>query len=150
MPAPAPAADRESPPPEPEVASRPTLPLEYEPPDDSDQGESMSTVASAPAIPSTSPRPAPTAKPPQLNPSSMRACAFPPEAGDIDTARVVLIVTVDLSGAPTEVRIVNDPGSGFGRAARDCLMQARFVPAVDERGRPVEAQSPPVVVRFAR
>lgn len=150
MPAPAPAADRESPPPEPEVAARPALPLEYEPPDESDEGESMSTVTSVPTIPSAIPRPVPTTKPPQLNPSSMPACAFPPEAGDIDSARVVLVVTVDRSGAPTKVRLVSDPGSGFGRAARDCLMQARFMPAVDEHGRPVEAQSPPVVVRFVR
>lgn len=40
----------------------------------------------------------------------------------------------------TDVAIVNDPGHGFGDAAKACALKAPFDPASDPKGRAVAAE----------
>lgn len=80
------------------------------------------------------------------------SCAFPPEADaeQIDFQLVTIMVTVRPDGTPQSVKVVNDPGRGFGRAARQCAMSKRFLPALDRSGAPILATTPPFTVRFQR
>lgn len=80
------------------------------------------------------------------------ACAFPPEADaeQIDFQLVTIMVTVRPDGTPQSVKVVNDPGRGFGRAARQCAMSKKFLPALARDGSPVLSATPPFTVRFQR
>ena len=49
-------------------------------------------------------------------------------------------VKVDATGRVTDVAIVNDPGHGFGDAARACTLKDPFDPARDPKGRAVAAE----------
>jgi protein TonB len=64
---------------------------------------------------------------------------FPPEADGIDDAQVMLQVDVRPDGTPSVVRVLSDPGNGFGREARAYAMRQRFSPALDHDGNPVAA-----------
>jgi len=79
-------------------------------------------------------------------------CPFPPEAEaeDMNLAYVTLSVTVRPDGTPLSVKVVNDPGHGFGRAARLCALQRRYTPALDREGKPITATTPPIRVKFTR
>ncbi|WP_437683788.1 energy transducer TonB [Sorangium sp. So ce131] len=79
-------------------------------------------------------------------------CAFPPEADveQIDQANVVLMVTVRPDGSPLSVKIVSDPGHGFGRAARMCALGRRYTPQKDRAGAAISGTTPPITVRFTR
>jgi protein TonB len=79
-------------------------------------------------------------------------CGFPPEADveQIDFKRVTLLVTVGTDGRARSVTVVNDPGYGFGRLARQCAMRKRYVPGLDSAGRPVTMTTAPFIVRFTR
>jgi protein TonB len=79
-------------------------------------------------------------------------CPFPPEADadQIDLAKVTVVVTVKSNGSAQDVRVVTDPGHGFGREARRCAMRKRFEPAKDREGRPMLGTMPPFTVRFER
>ena len=70
---------------------------------------------------------------------SWNDCPFPPEADvdNIDQAAVLVQVTVSPDGRPGAVKIVSDPGHGFGRAARACAMQRSYQTALDREGKPV-------------
>lgn len=46
--------------------------------------------------------------------------------------------------------IVNDPGHGFGEAARACALREPCEPAKDAAGRPVAAETKAFRVRFER
>ncbi|MDI1448859.1 energy transducer TonB [Polyangium sp. 6x1] len=102
------------------------------------------------------PPPAPTgpdmSKAAGLVGSSAWDCPFPPEADaeQIDQAVVSIIVTVRGDGSPQSVKVVNDPGYGFGRAARLCALSRRYTPALDRSGTPMVAATPPIRVRFTR
>ena len=80
------------------------------------------------------------------------SCAFPPEADaeQIDFQLVTIMVTVRPDGTPQSVKVVNDPGRGFGRAARQCAMSKKFLPALDRNGQPILATTPPFTVKFER
>ncbi len=56
------------------------------------------------------------------------SCPFPSEAdtAQIDEAYVTLQVDVKPDGTPGTVRVVNDPGNGFGREARRCAMNKHY------------------------
>lgn len=84
--------------------------------------------------------------------SSAWTCAFPPEAdaAKVDSAVVTLIVVVSAAGAPLKVAVIQDPGNGFGRAARDCALARTYKAAVDDQGKPIAASTPPIKVRFSR
>jgi protein TonB len=79
-------------------------------------------------------------------------CPWPHEAelAEIDQQTVTLRVHVDPDGRARSVRLLADPGSGFGAAARACALQTRFTPALNRAGRPISADSPPIRVRFTR
>lgn len=74
-------------------------------------------------------------------------CAFPAQAkqANIDRATVVLRVRVEKDGHPKSVRLVNDPGFGFGAAAVGCMLKSRFAPAQDKHGQPIATS---VTTRF--
>jgi periplasmic protein TonB len=79
------------------------------------------------------------------------ACPFPPEADDaqLDQATVTLQISVNAAGAPVQVIVATDPGSGFGRAAKTCAQAKRYSPALDGAGMPVAGVST-VNVHFNR
>ncbi|MGB1701112.1 MAG: energy transducer TonB, partial [Nannocystaceae bacterium] len=79
-------------------------------------------------------------------------CPWPSKALDADIYEqsVVLKVRVGSDGRARSVEVLEDPGLGFGDAARACAMKTRFTPALDREGDPVTATSPPIRVRFTR
>ncbi len=78
-------------------------------------------------------------------------CPFPPEADtdQIDEARVELEISVSADGAPVKVRILSDPGHGFGREASRFAMRERYKPALDHDGNPIPGVKR-VSVHFSR
>ncbi|KYF51318.1 hypothetical protein BE08_45435 [Sorangium cellulosum] len=84
--------------------------------------------------------------------ASWAACFFPEEADrkGIDNATVVLWVHVEPDGSARTVQILHDPGNGFGRAAAQCAMRARYAPGKDRSGAPRAMWTPPITVRFVR
>jgi protein TonB len=48
------------------------------------------------------------------------------------------------------VKVVSDPGHGFGRAARMCALGRRYTPGNDRAGQPITGTTPPIKVRFTR
>lgn len=64
------------------------------------------------------------------------------------TAVVQVLVRPD--GTASAATIVDDPGLGFGEAARACALASSFEPALDALGQPVLARSAPIRVRFWR
>jgi periplasmic protein TonB len=79
-------------------------------------------------------------------------CPWPGEADarQVDQETVVLRVAVRADGHADRVDVVEDPGFGFGRAARQCALATRFEPARDLAGAPIAALSPPIRVHFFR
>lgn len=108
------------------------------------QGSVAGGKIAAPAVDLSKP-----AKPP---PGSIWKCPFPPEADaeQIHRAKVVLVVVVNAAGRPKSVSVVSDPGFGFGRAARRCAMQRKFLAGVDKFGKPAETATRPFTVTFDR
>jgi len=78
-------------------------------------------------------------------------CPFPAEADadQIDFQRVPIMVTVGVDGRVKDVKVMKDPGSGFGRAARQCAMRQSMNPAVDREGNP-RVSSLAIAVTFRR
>lgn len=79
-------------------------------------------------------------------------CPFPPEADadDVDHAVVSIIVTVRPDGSPGSVKVLNDPGHGFGRAARQCALGERYNAALDRDGKAIQGSTAPISVNFTR
>jgi protein TonB len=104
----------------------------------------------------TAPAAAPPApdksRPPTLAGSTSWNCPFPAEADaeGRDSAVATIIVKVRPDGSPESVSVVNDPGSGFGRAARSCALTRRYQPGLDRDGNATTASTPPIRVRFSR
>jgi protein TonB len=84
--------------------------------------------------------------------TTAEACDFPAEASQkgIDSAVVTLQVSVNATGVAVGVRILEDPGNGFGRAATRCALEQIYNPALDARGTPYLAETPPFHMRFVR
>lgn len=84
--------------------------------------------------------------------SSSWNCPFPPEADaeDINLAYVTIAVTVRPDGSPLSVKVVSDPGNGFGRAARLCALQRKYSPGLDRDGNPITSTIPAIKVKFTR
>lgn len=79
-------------------------------------------------------------------------CPFPSEAdlARVDHAVVLLVVTVLPDGHAGAVRVVQDPGHGFGRAAIACAKRQTYVFARDRRGNHLQADTAPFNMRFTR
>lgn len=71
-----------------------------------------------------------------------------PDAGDYAT--VLIAVSLEADGRPKRVALLRDPGHGFGPAAIRCAMGQRYRPALDSKGDPIAATTPPITVRFTR
>lgn len=80
------------------------------------------------------------------------SCPFPPEADQdqVDYAVAVIVVTVRPDGSAQSVRVVSDPGHGFGRAARMCALGMRYTPGLDREGQSTVGTTPPINVTFTR
>lgn len=108
-------------------------------------------VTPAPPSPGTAPvgmsLPTPAGKP-------SWGCPFPPEAdaGKIDSATVVLRVTVDAAGKATSAELVSETpsGHGFGATAMKCALERSYAPARDPNGQAVPGVTPLIRVRFLR
>ena len=62
--------------------------------------------------------------------------------------RVMAIVRAD--GSAEEVRVTEDPGYGFGPAARACALKHTYVPARNETGEYATGSTQPFAVYFDR
>jgi protein TonB len=76
---------------------------------------------------------------------------FPPEAdtAQIDEAYVVLQLDIQADGTVSAVRVLSDPGNGFGREARKYALTLKIPPALDHDGNAI-ASTIPVKVHFTR
>lgn len=100
------------------------------------------------------------APPPQMAPDLSRpasigawSCSDFPEEADtaqVDEAYVMIQVDVDANGRPATVKVLQDPGNGFGRQAKICAMRQRFQPALDRAGNPVAGSTKAFRVHFSR
>jgi protein TonB len=86
-----------------------------------------------------------------LDPGAWLRCPFPPEseAEGINNMKVKMVVTVRPDGRASGVTIVNDPGFGFGKAARACGLRNVYSPALNAEGKPIE-QTITVNMKFTR
>ncbi len=77
---------------------------------------------------------------------------WPTEAdvAQIDEAVVRVQVSVKADGTPQTVKILSDPGSGFGSAAIRCAMRQRFRTALDHDGNSQPGSTNPFNIRFNR
>jgi protein TonB len=87
---------------------------------------------------------------PRLRESDPCRGYFPSSARD-DVAAAVVRVIVNQQGIATSANVVSESpsGQGFGAAARTCMLQQRFSPALDRQGRPA-ATAVNVNVKFSR
>jgi protein TonB len=60
------------------------------------------------------------------------------------------VVTVTAEGRARSVSVLNDPGHGFGRLARQCAFRQTYTSGRDRYGKPVSRTTPPITVRFTR
>lgn len=110
------------------------------------------------STPTAPPPPPPANEPDRSRPARPTNAAwscshlFPPEADaeGIDNAVVSIAVTVRPDGSVLSVKVLSDPGNGFGRAARTCALSQRFEAAFDRSGQPTTATTAPFTVRFTR
>jgi periplasmic protein TonB len=79
-------------------------------------------------------------------------CPWPAEADarQVDQETVVIRVAVGVDGRADRVDVLQDPGFGFGTAARQCALATRFGAARNPTGDPIAALSPPIRVHFFR
>jgi periplasmic protein TonB len=79
-------------------------------------------------------------------------CSWPAEADarQVDQETVVIRVQVGADGRSDRVDVVEDPGFGFGAAARQCALVTRFGAARNAAGDPIAALSPAIRVHFHR
>jgi protein TonB len=79
-------------------------------------------------------------------------CGFPPEADaeQIDFGLVRLAVTVGADGHARDVSVLQDPGHGFGRLARQCAYRMSYAVGQDSAGKPAVRTTAPFNVRFTR
>ncbi len=78
-------------------------------------------------------------------------CPWPEDADSlgIDEQEVLIRVVIDARGRVSRVRVLADPGYGFGEALRRCADLNRFEPARDRRGVP-HASTRTLQVTFER
>jgi protein TonB len=103
-------------------------------------------LASPTGVPNGTGAPTATAKPSgpdRSRPISLGAtewnAPFPPEAdtAQIDEAYVMLQIDFRADGTVSGVRVLADPGNGFGREARRYALNLHLPPALDHDGNPI-------------
>lgn len=82
---------------------------------------------------------------------SWRDCGFPRRAtfAGVKQASVTLHLTVGSNGKVSAVRVLDDPGHGFGEHAARCARKKPWNPALDRMGKPTR-WSQKLRVRFVR
>jgi protein TonB len=125
-------------------------------------GKSATAVRSAPSLQGVPGGTGPVQPAPQGPDRSRRAglaggrdwsnAPFPQEADSVqmDEAYVTLEIDVRPDGTPSAVRILKDPGYGFGREAKRYAMSLRYAPALDHDGNPIPGKIGPLPVHFFR
>jgi hypothetical protein len=68
----------------------------------------------------------------------------------MDEAYVTLEIDVRADGTAAAVRIMKDPGYGFGREARRYALTQRYQPAFDHDGNAIPQTIGPIKVHFSR
>jgi protein TonB len=91
------------------------------------------------------------ARPSSVGNTDWNRCPFPAEAdtAQIDDAYVTLQIDIRADGAPSNVRVLSDPGNGFGREARQYALRQVYMPARDHDGTPIPGTTK-VKVHFSR
>jgi hypothetical protein len=102
------------------------------------------TSAVVPSGPATGPTPPPRAK---ITPGTKWDCPFPSGAAHAD-ANVLVVVHVEPDGKPVSADVLEDPGGGFGDAAKKCALEKAYVAAHDVNGQPVRAATFPFYIHF--
>lgn len=92
------------------------------------------------------------ARPVTLASVDWRDCPWPKaaQALSVDEQIVLLRVVTNAQGKLERVEIVADPGHGFAEQARKCAVTERWLPALDDDGRPYTATSPVFRLAFHR
>ncbi|MBX3204523.1 MAG: energy transducer TonB [Labilithrix sp.] len=85
-----------------------------------------------------------------LAPNRSWDCRLPEAAHSMDYDRVSVVIEVHVGadGRPERVDVLQDPGYGFGEAAKDCAMKMRYVPARGSDGEPIRSSTGPFKVRY--
>jgi len=116
----------------------------------------LGATGSTDAVPAVKAAPGPTGvdrsrKATLLGGNSWDRCGFPAEADieQINSARVMLVVTVDADGHATSASVTQDPGYGFGALAKRCALRERYSPALNRAGEPVTATQT-IIINFRR
>jgi periplasmic protein TonB len=115
----------------------------------------VAPAASGAAAAKAVPAPAAPAGPDRSRRASVGATEwntpFPPESdqAQINDAYVSLEIDVRPDGTPSAVRVLKDPGSGFGREARQYALGRRYEAALDHDGSPI-ASTITLNVHFSR
>jgi len=91
-------------------------------------------------------------RPAGLSGSSDWKCPWPSEADSeqIDDAYVMVQVTVGANGRASQVRVLQDPGHGFGREAQRCAMRETFTTALDRDGSSIPGVTKAFRIHFER
>ena len=78
-------------------------------------------------------------------------CGFPAEADmeQVNSARVVIAVTIAADGHAQSANVVQDPGYGFGALAKRCALREHFSPALGRDGSPITATQV-ITINFRR
>lgn len=101
-------------------------------------------VATTPTGPATGPTPPPRAS---ITPGTKWDCPFPSDTAKAD-ANVLVVVHVENDGKPVSADVLEDPGGGFGEAAKKCALEKAYVAAHDVNGQPVRAATFPFYIHF--
>jgi hypothetical protein len=110
----------------------------------SDPTAKASGAPPAPAGPATGPTPPPRA---QITPGTKWDCPFPASSTKGE-ANVLVVVHVEPDGKPVSADVLEDPGNGFGEAAKKCALEKAYVAAHDVNGQPVRAATFPFYIHF--
>ena len=76
-------------------------------------------------------------------------CPFPKDA-QRRTAFVRISVLVDANGSAQEVKVLSDPGEGFGESAKVCAKSRHYVAGRNDEGETDAAETEPFLVYFTR
>jgi outer membrane biosynthesis protein TonB len=76
-------------------------------------------------------------------------CPFPKSA-QRRNAFVRIVVVVDAKGDPLDVKVLSDPGEGFGESAKSCAKRRHYVAGTNDEGNKDATETEPFLVYFTR